>query len=252
MSSRMFGTRSKEQLALLCSAAGGNMLLILAMMAWLVTQLPVSGLGPGGVILSILLGLFMGDFVTGIFHWATDTWFDGRVWARTIAIAREHHVAPQSILEYDAAEYLGFGSFPSCLLVGPVALGIMIFAAPGPFVAGTMIVLFIVACVFLFGTYAHSLGHRRPDSLLVRRLQRLHLLIDIEHHRVHHCDGHLSRYCVFNGWANFVCDSTKFWRGLEFAVQAVTGAVPRANDHAWAERYRRTGASPGDRSEQQR
>ena len=85
-----------------------------------------------------------------------------------------------------------------------------------------MIVLTIVCCAMLFGTYAHRLGHVRARSRVVRVLQRCHLLLDIGHHRHHHCRDHLTHYCVINGWANVVCDRIGFWRFLEIVIHRVT------------------------------
>jgi TMEM189-like protein len=234
----MFPTRTKEQLFLLWGASVANAILVLGMSAWLYVHFSGSGLGVMWAVLCIPLGLFLADLATGLVHWGTDTWFDGRSWTRTIGVAREHHIYPQNILHYGPAEHLAFGSYPALMFLAPIALPIMLFSAGGPAAVAAMIVLTIVCCAMLFGTYAHRLGHVRARSRVVRVLQRCHLLLDIGHHRHHHCRDHLTHYCVFNGWANVVCDRIGFWRFLEIVIHRVTGAVPRKDDTHWASEHR--------------
>jgi ubiquitin-conjugating enzyme E2 variant len=87
------------------------------------------------------------------------------------------------------------------------------------------------------GTHAHRLGHRPSRLRIVRLLQACHLLITTGHHGAHHRASHNRRYCVINGWANYVCDGTGFWRALELLVQQLTGSVPRRNDLEWLARH---------------
>jgi len=58
-------------------------------------------------------------------------------------------------------------------------------------------------------------------------------LITTGHHDAHHRGPHDRRYCVINGWANYVCDATGLWRGLEWLVQKATGSIPRRSDLEW-------------------
>jgi ubiquitin-conjugating enzyme E2 variant len=76
---------------------------------------------------------------------------------------------------------------------------------------------------------------------VLRLAQKLHLVVTPEHHWVHHRSDQIIRYCVINGWANYVCDSLRIWRGLEWLVRALTGAQPRRDDLEWQRRYKETG-----------
>ena len=87
----------------------------------------------------------------------------------------------------------------------------------------------------------HNLGHRRSKSRLLQLARKLRLVITPEYHYVHHRNGQTVRYCVINGWANYLCDKLRIWRGLEWLVHAATGAVPRHDDRKWQRRYRETG-----------
>ena len=104
-----------------------------------------------------------------------------------------------------------------------------------------MIVWLITSTCLLFGTHFHNLGHTCPRSAFVRIAQKMHLVISPQHHWVHHSDGQIVRYCVINGWANLVCDPLRVWRGLEWLVKMLTGAIPRRDDLEWQLRYGRTG-----------
>ena len=46
---------------------------------------------------------------------------------------------------------------------------------------------------------------------------------------MHHRSDQIIRCCVINGWANYVYDPLRIWRGLEWLVSALTGAEPRLN-----------------------
>ncbi len=182
---------------------------------------------------TVIVGLFLADLVSGAVHWATDTWFDEKLWTRVISIAREHHIHPHHILGYGIRDYLAYSAWPTLLFLGPIGLVLTLATTPSSWVLHGVVVLFVISVCMLFGTYAHRLGHRRSGWAIVRFLQRCHLLIDTCHHNVHHRDNHDIRYCVINGWANYVCDRTGFWRGLEWLIRRLTGAVPRRNDHEW-------------------
>jgi plasmanylethanolamine desaturase len=84
-----------------------------------------------------------------------------------------------------------------------------------------------------------SVGH--PRSAFIRVAQKMHLVISPEHHWVHHREDQIVRYCVINGWANYLCDRLHVWRRLEWLIRMLTGAVPRRDDLDWQRRYEETG-----------
>lgn len=183
-------------------------------------------------------GLFLSDWMSGLVHWATDTWFSEVFFCRTISIAREHHIFPGNIVGYGIRDYLGYSSWPTVLIVGPLVLilTLSLEISNGAFFA--VIVCTEIALVMVFGTYAHRLGHVRSNSRIIRMLQRCRLLITPAYHAVHHSARHDIRYCVINGWANAVCDRIGFWRGLELLIIRLTGAVPRQNDMEWSQCFK--------------
>jgi ubiquitin-conjugating enzyme E2 variant len=228
-------------------SVGANLLVMLLCLGYPVfyfSELPQSAwpfIGPAPVV-----GYFIADFASGIVHWSMDTWFDERSLGRVVAIAREHHTHPQNILGYDFFVHSALGSAPSAAVIGPIALATALFPV-SVMTYSVVIIYFITSTCLLFGNTFHSFAHRPSRSPLVRFAQKIHFVIPAEHHWVHHRGDQTIRYCVINGWANFVCDPLRVWRGLEWLVQTLTGAVPRRDDLVWQRRYKETGTLVGPR-----
>ena len=203
---------------------------------WVVLHADAAGAWPW-LIPTTFLALFLADLISGVVHWGTDTWFDERLSERVVSIAREHHLHPHHIVGYGVRDYLAYSAWPSLIMLGPIGVPLSLLVTPSPVVFHLMWIVFVVSACMILGTYAHRLGHKRSDWAIVRFLQRIHFLIDVRHHNVHHRDNHDVQYCVINGWANVVCDRIGFWRWLERVVHRLTGAVPRENDYAWFARY---------------
>ena len=208
-------------------------LLILWYAVWLVSNRQVMGSPMVSMPIALLSGLFLADLFSGFVHWGSDTWFDETGWTRVVSIAREHHIHPHHILGYGVRDYVAYSTWPALLILGPVGLLVTLAFNPGLVIFHGVVVLFVVSVFMFFGSYTHALGHTNTNSKVIRLAQRYRLLISPRYHSVHHRDNHDIRYCVINGWANYICDPIGFWRGLEWAVQHLTGAVPRKNDHEW-------------------
>ena len=56
-------------------------------------------------------------------------------------------------------------------------------------------------------------------------------------HSRHHRPPFDKDYCIFNGWMNPILRPIDFWKRTERLITAVTGAVPRADDADWTERF---------------
>ena len=205
--------------------------------AWLVMTLDQTGSWPWLLVLTTLVALFVADVMSGVVHWATDTWFDEIMSERVISIAREHHLHPHHIVGYGVRDYIAYSAWPTMIMLGPIGMILTLLPTPSPVLFHVVWSMFIISTCMYFGTYAHRLGHKRSEWAIVRLMQRCHLLIDVRHHNVHHRDNHDVRYCVITGWANYVCDRIGFWRGLERVIHRLTGAVPRENDYVWFARY---------------
>jgi hypothetical protein len=185
------------------------------------------------------IGLLLADLYSGLIHWGTDTWFDELQIERVVSIAREHHLYPSNIVDYGLADYAGYTSWPSVVVFGPALALLTSIFSPSRAILVAVLICGQVSGFMLFGTHFHRLGHARPGNWLIRFLQSAHFLITPQYHARHHRENHDTHYCVVNGWMNPICDAIGFWRGLENVVHALTGAVPRRNDHEWFARFRK-------------
>ncbi|MCG8370344.1 MAG: fatty acid desaturase family protein [Proteobacteria bacterium] len=199
------------------------------------------------VIAAVLVGLFLADFFSGLLHWGFDTWFseEMRWMERVVMVVREHHVYPQNIFRYKFQYEAGAVSWVSLGHTLPViGSTTLLLDSKGTFGLLAVLVSVMVSVLTLFMLQFHKLGHRRSDSRTVQALQRAKLLMSVRHHSQHHRGAHDTRYCLINGWADFVCDSIGFWRAAERAIERLTGAVPRSNDDEWMIRYGRKRPDP--------
>jgi hypothetical protein len=213
---------------------------ILCGLAWLVINWK-SFAPPWFVCVTVVLfGLFLSDFFSGLLHWGFDTWFtdNSPLIRRVLLTVREYHVYPQNIFGYKFYYEAGAVSWISLTRTLPV-IGAVAISSDSPTLIryGIVSISVIVSVFTLFMLQFHKLGHRRVTSPILITLQRAHLLMSVQHHSQHRREKHDIKYCLINGWADFVCDRIGFWRGAESAVHWITGTVPRSNDEAWIRRY---------------
>lgn len=172
---------------------------------------------------SILGGLFLADFISGLIHWFEDRYGNPKwpVLGHTIRANQEHHFRPRAFLE---------GSFLS-RNKEVFVLGALFLA--GFWVTGTLN-LFTGSAV-LFGMFAnefHRAAHRSPkeNGRLITALQKTGLAQSFQHHAAHHRQGKDTHYCVVTNYTNPILERVGFFPGLERIVKATTGRVPRLDE----------------------
>lgn len=174
-------------------------------------------------VASILGGLFLADFISGLIHWFEDRYGNPKwpVLGHTIRANQEHHFRPRA--------FLG-GSFLSrnreVLVLGTLFLA-------GFWVTGTLN-LFTGSAV-LFGMFAnefHRAAHRSPkeNGRLITALQKTGLAQSFQHHAAHHRQGKDTHYCVVTNYTNPILERVGFFPALERIVKATTGRVPRLDE----------------------
>lgn len=187
-----------------------------------------------GCLIAFAAATFAADLTSGLLHWAFDTWFSTTKGAfrRMVSIVREHHVKPDEIFSFRFATDSGMLSW-----FGGSGAFVLLLASQ---LAGDRPVLVVALClaaviysvdVSLMFEY-HKWGHRRRRGPLARLAQRCGLLLSPDHHLRHHRGAHDSHYCLINGLADRTLGDWGLFRGLERLISAVTGAQPRAEDHA--------------------
>src|SRR5213075_3035749 len=106
-------------------------------------------------------GIYVADLVSGLLHWAFDTWFDEDITflRRMVLQVREHHVYPNRIFHISFRHDAGTLSWISLILTGPLVLWATL-AGSGP--AGHFVVLAsVIFSVLLVSMLEfHKCGHR--------------------------------------------------------------------------------------------
>ena len=217
-----------------------NGAVVLAGLVWLFGTWRESPPSWPWVLLAILAGIYAADLVSGLLHWAFDTWFDEDIafLRRMVLQVREHHVFPNRIFHISFLHDAGTLSWIALILTGPLVLGV-ILAGTGP-AAGSVILAAAIFSVLLVTMLAfHKCGHRARQPRWIRLLQRSGLLLSVSHHSRHHLGNHDFNYCLINGWADRTLGRLGLFRGLEWMIARWSGARPQRNDHEWLRRFGR-------------
>jgi ubiquitin-conjugating enzyme E2 variant len=182
----------------------------------------------------LLGGALVADFVSGLVHWAADTWGNQHwpiVGPTLIRSFREHHVDQTAITRHDFVE--ANGATALVLLPFVVAVHLFLPGSPAAWIARhelvTVFALSLSFCV-LMTNQVHKWAHAERPPVIVRLLQRAGVLLTAAHHQRHHAGDHLSHYCITTGWLNPVMDRSGFFRMSEAAIQRVSPLRPREDD----------------------
>ena len=191
----------------------------------------LAALGPHTAIpagLAALCGALVADAVTGLVHWACDTWGDERtrlLGPHLIRSFREHHRDPGAMLRHDWIEVNREPGVAAALALVLLSLPPM-RAALAEHAALHAFLLALLA----YGASANQLhlwAHAEAPPRPVRILQRCGLILAPEHHARHHRAPRTSAYCISTGWLNPALDALGFWRALERAITRLTGVRAR-------------------------
>jgi plasmanylethanolamine desaturase len=158
---------------------------------------------PVVVIVAAPCGWLAADLLSGLLHWAFDSW--GSVTTPVIGKAfirpfREHHVDPQAMTRHDFVETNG----ASCLACLPILAATSLLPLEG--VASVLVdaVFLCTALAALATNQCHKWAHMDEDATpaLVRWAQRRGLVLPRAHHGLHHTAPFDSHFCMSSGWLN--------------------------------------------------
>ena len=182
---------------------------------------------PAAVLL--VAGLASADFISGVVHWAGDTWGDERtpvLGRRFIRPFRFHHAHPLDMLRSHFFTTNGDTALTSLpFLLAPLALPL---GPTGWLYAGVF--LWAVGAWGMWTRQIHRWAHAKNPPRLVAWLQRSGLILGRMHHARHHKSPFAVNYCITTGWCDPLLTRIRFFPALEWLVSKLTGLRPRAGE----------------------
>lgn len=172
------------------------------------------------------------DFLSGLGHWAGDTWGSvstpilGESYVRPF---REHHVDPLALTRHDFIEANGATAFVALLVLVPLQL---VHIPQNPWLLYLYAYLFFTFGFGILSNQPHVWAHAPQKPRLVEWMQKRRLLIPPRHHAIHHVVPFSKYYCVFLGWLNPLLTATNFFRHVERVITFITGVEPHVDDLA--------------------
>ncbi|CAF4137671.1 unnamed protein product [Rotaria socialis] len=186
-------------------------------------------------------GILTADFASGIVHWGADTWgavdmpIIGRNFLRPF---REHHIDPTSITRHDFIETNG-DNFA-------VTIPYLLYMAYKFTYSNDIdirrlynieVYMFLLAIFVSMTNQFHKWSHTYFGlPFYISVLQRYHIILPRKHHRIHHVVPHDTYFCITTGWLNRPLEAIQFWSRLELLIEKYSGAKPRSDDFAWAQK----------------
>jgi len=210
--------------------------------AWILVAIHMARLARGGVLASFWMpallgaGMLLADFVSGVVHWAADTWGSERMpllGRRLLHPFRVHHVNPDDFLRRDMIDCNG----DVATLNLPILLALFL-ADPG----GGLVFWLAFELTALPTNQVHQWAHLPNPPGTIRWLQQRGVLLNPESHRRHHGEPYTSNYCIATGWCNRPLAALEFFPRLERMITRLTGIQPRADDQAFAQTATEIGA----------
>jgi hypothetical protein len=158
---------------------------------------------PAVLLAAAVAGWALVDLLSGLLHWALDSF--GSVQTPLVGQAfirpfREHHHDPLLMTRHDFVELNG-ASCIACLPLLGVTSTVPMHQAP--WVAAQAVLL--CACLgALVTNQCHQWAHAgaKATPAVVRWLQRRHLVLPPEVHRLHHTAPFDAHFCMACGWFN--------------------------------------------------
>jgi ubiquitin-conjugating enzyme E2 variant len=175
------------------------------------------------------------DLTSGVVHWTADTWGSetmpvfGRRFLRPF---RVHHVNPHDFLRRDPIDCNGDVAMLNIPVLA-VALGTPLDLPSG---AVTCVALVAFSAVSLPTNQVHQWAHMEHPPAVVRWMQLHGLVLSREAHAAHHAPPYVRNYCIATGWCNRWLAAHDVFERCERRISRLTGAIPRADEDAFAAR----------------
>jgi plasmanylethanolamine desaturase len=203
----------------------GSVVACLSLLAYLGVGIGTAFTGAGAsgpwAVVALVAAYLMADLVSGVVHFVADTYFDVDtpiVGRKFVLPFRAHHACPEDMIEHDFVEANG----DSCLVVLFPLVPTALFVPVAHGGAATTLGVFVVAfSVFIVLTNeAHRYAHAERAPRIVRRLQRLRLILPPEEHARHHQAPFDRAYCITSGVLNPLLDRVGLFKAITRLVPA--------------------------------
>jgi len=184
------------------------------------------------IALAIPLGVLGGDFVSGIVHWAADTYCSEDtpvVGPSLVKPFRMHHVYPRDICTHNLFETVGNVTILAVPILS-VCLCLLWLIPESGLLAFVVICVALMAAATVATNQFHKWAHQESPSAFARWLQRKRLVLEPLHHKLHHTEPFNMHYCITNGWLNPLLNKLKFFRRLEATLHLLGIETAKARD----------------------
>ncbi|MFN2492323.1 MAG: fatty acid desaturase CarF family protein [Pyrinomonadaceae bacterium] len=184
------------------------------------------------IVLAVPLGILWGDLVSGIVHWAADTYCSEDtpiVGPSLVKPFRMHHVYPRDICTHNLVATVG----NVCILAVPMLslCLLLMWLMPGSgWLAFTVVCAALMSAATVATNQFHKWAHQENPSSFARWLQRTRLVLEPSHHKQHHTEPFDMHYCITNGWLNPLLSKLKFFRRLEALLGFLGIETAKAKD----------------------
>jgi hypothetical protein len=182
--------------------------------------------------LAVPLGVVGGDFVSGVVHWAADTYASEDtpiVGPSLVKPFRMHHIYPRDICTHNLVATVG----NVCILAVPLlalSLYSMWLMPESGWLAFTVVCIALMTAATVATNQFHKWAHQENPSAFARWLQRTRLVLEPSHHKRHHTEPFNMHYCITNGWLNPLLNKIKFFRRVEAILGFLGIETAKAKD----------------------
>lgn len=171
------------------------------------------------LVATFVLSVVLGDFGTGVFHWATDNYGSIKtpVFGSVCAAFQGHHVTPWTITFRSFANNvykICYGTVPALLLVAVIPMEPLL---------KIFFTLFITW--WMISQELHKFSHMRSTPKTVKFFQDAGIILSKKEHGLHHTAPFEGHYCILTGVCNSFLDDSKFFRHMENIVFKFTGTT---------------------------
>lgn len=177
----------------------------------------------------ILGGMLAADFLSGLVHWAADTWGSETmpvIGRRLLHPFRVHHVNPDDFLRRRFIDTNGDVAFMSL----PILIALLALPLENTWQVVAAVFATAFCAIGLLTNQVHQWAHMPDPPRLVRALQDWGMILGRAAHHRHHAPPYATNYCIATGWCNRPLSAIDFFRRLERAVTALCGLKPRDDE----------------------